>query len=62
MLKDKCSQMPNVVYVEPEASWVKTNTELEIAYFHKEKLHLIEQEYQKQASSISKKTGSNYKY
>ena len=54
--------MPNVVYVEPEASWVKTNTELEIAYFHKEKLHLIEQEYQKQASSISKKTGSNYKY
>ena len=61
MLKGKCSQIPNVLYVEPESAWVKTNMELEIAYFYKDKLHLIKKGYQKQASSISKKIRSNYK-
>ena len=54
MLKEKCIQIPNVAYLEPESDWVKTNTELEIAYFHKDELHLIEEGYQKQTSSISK--------
>ena len=54
MLKEKCIQIPNVAYLEPESDWVKTNTELEIAYFHKDELHLIEERYQQ-------KFGSNYK-
>ena len=54
MLKDKSIQIPNVAYLEPESDWVKTNTELEIAYFHKDELHLIEERYQQ-------KFGSNYK-
>ena len=61
MLKDKCSQIPNVAYIEPESAWVKTNMELGIAYFYKDKLHLIKEGYQKQAISISKKIRSNYK-
>ena len=64
MLKEKCSQVPNIAYLQPESDWVKTNTELQMAYFYKGKLHLIEEGYQKLASSISKKlkevTNSNH--
>ena len=64
MLKKKCIQIPNVAYLEPESDWVKTNTELKIVYFYKDELHLIEEGYQKLASSICKKmkaiTNSNH--
>ena len=55
MLKEKCNQVPNVAYLQPESDWVKTNTELEMTYFYNDELHLIEEGYQKLASSISKK-------
>ena len=61
MLKEKCSQVPNVAYLQPESGWVKTNTELEITYFYKDELHLIEEGYQKLASSASKKIERNSK-
>ena len=64
MLKKKCIQIPNIAYLEPESDWVKTNTALKIVYFYKDELHLIEEGYQKLASSISKKmkaiTNSNH--
>ena len=53
MLKGKCSQVPNVAYLQPESDWVKTSAELEMAYFYKDELHLIEEGYQKLASSNS---------
>ena len=40
MLKKKCSQTPNVAYLKPESDRVKTNTELGMAYFYKDELHL----------------------
>ena len=61
MLKEKCSQVPNVAYLQPESDWVKTNTELEMTHFYKDELHLIEEGYQKLASSISKKFEVTYK-
>ena len=30
MLKEKCSQVPNVAYLQPDSDWVTTNTELEL--------------------------------
>ena len=53
MLKQKCSHIPNVLYLEPESDWVKTNTEL--AYFYQEKLHLKQEGFQKLASSLGKR-------
>ena len=41
MLKEKCSQIPNVRYLKPESDWVKTNTELERAYQYKYKLQIV---------------------
>ena len=55
MLKEKCSQVPNVAYLQLESDWVRTNTELEMAYFYKDEPHLIEEGYHKLANSISKK-------
>lgn len=64
MLQEKWSQIPNVAYLKPESDRVKTNTELQMAYFYKDELHLIEEGYQRLASSISKKlkaiTSSNH--
>ena len=64
ILKEKCSQVPNVAYLQHESDWAKTNTELEMAYFYKDELHLTEEGYQKLASSVSKKlkavTNSNH--
>ena len=64
MLKEKCSHIPNVAYLEPKSDWVKTDTEVEITYFYKDELHLIGRGCQKLASPISKKlkaiTNSNY--
>ena len=54
MFQEKCSQILNVPYLAPELDWVKTHTQLEIAYFYKNELHLIEG-YQKFTSSINKK-------
>ena len=54
IFQEKCSQILNVPYLAPELDWVKTHTELEIAYFYKNELHLIER-YQKFTSSINKK-------
>ena len=55
MLKEKCSQALNVEHLQPELDWVKTNTELEMAYFYKDELHFIEEGYQKLTRTISKK-------
>ena len=63
MSKEKCSQIPNIAYLQPESDWIMTNSELEMTYFYKNELYLIE-EYQKLTSSISKKlkavTNSNH--
>ena len=55
MLQEKWRQIPNVAYLKPESERVKTNTELKMAYFYKDELHLIEKGYQRLASSITKK-------
>ena len=34
MLKYKCSQMPHIMYLEPESSWVKQDLELNIELYY----------------------------
>ena len=34
MLKYKCSQMPHIIYLEPESSWVKQDLELNIELYY----------------------------
>ena len=53
MLKYKCSQIPNVMCLEPESSWVKQDSEINMELYYKDKLHLIEKGYKKLADSIS---------
>ena len=53
MLKYKCSQIPNVMCLEPESSWVKQDSEINMELCFKDKLHLIEKGYKKLADSIS---------
>ena len=42
MLTEKCSQVPNVAYLQPESDCVMTNTELEMTCFDKDELQLID--------------------
>ena len=54
MLKYKCSQVPNVIYLEPESSWVKQNSEFNMELYYKDELHHIEKAYKKLANFVSK--------
>ena len=53
MLKQTCSQIPNVMYLEPQSSWVKPDSELNMELYYKDELHPIEKGYKKLADSIS---------
>ena len=54
ILKYKCSQILNVIYLEPESSWVKQDSELNMELYGKDELRLIEKGYKKLANFISK--------
>ena len=45
ILKYKCSQILNVIYLEPESSWVKQDSEINMELFCKDELRLIEKGY-----------------
>ena len=53
MLRYEYSHIPNVMYLEPESSWVKQDSELTMELFYKDELHPIEKGYKKLADSIS---------
>ena len=53
ILKYKCSQILNVIYLEPESSWVKQDSELNMELFCNDELRLIEKGYEKLANFIS---------
>ena len=54
ILKYKCSQILNVIYLEPESSWVIQDSELNMELYGKDELRLIEKGYKKLANFISK--------
>ena len=53
MLKYKCSQIPNIMYLEPEPSWVRQDSELNMELCYKDKPYLIGKGNNKLANSIS---------
>ena len=44
-------QIPNVTYLGPESSWLKENAELGMRFHYKDKLHPVEEGYEKLETS-----------
>ena len=54
LLKKECFKLKfRVFYIEPDSDWVTNKNLLNMKYFYRDQLHLIEEGYKKLAKTIS---------